>query len=272
MNMDFRSKSSGICWTTTPFSEAALAEMPYVEMQGWEQTWSSAIENIHFWMQRFLDATDGGSGGNPFEGLYLGKIASNYVLPYFNEYHHAISQSWGASQGPVGSKMQLVQQYVETVAKTMLPAAGILFPQSYEGASPGEYSFNFNLINTNAGVGNETGANIVKNKKFLESFIKDNLHNMNGCLSITPPLIYEVYIPGIRWSPAAIVSSLTVNNKGSMNKNTNGMIAGARKEYIYPDAWEVTVGIKELINETKDIYDDAVTKGSISGMTTNVFP
>jgi hypothetical protein len=263
-----------ICWTTTPYTQGALSELPFVEMYGHEQTWSAVIGNINAWMARFNDAKE---GGNPYKGLYVGDLKSVYVLPYFNEYHHAITQGWGAGQGPVGEMTKKLTDFAETLAKVVLPAAGILVPQSYEGGTPGTYSFSFNLINTNAGVGSDgtIRTNIEKNKQFLESFIKDNLHGMNGCLSVTPPLIYEIYIPGVRWSPAAVVSGLTVNNKGMMNLNRNGLIPGLPANYIYPDAWEVTVAVTELINESKTIYNDAITDsaGVVVGskLTTRVF-
>lgn len=268
---DFTSQNdTGICWTTTPYTALALGELPCVEMWGYEQTWSAVIENINAWMERFKNAS---AGGNPYKGLYVGEPRNNYKLPYFNEYHHAISQSWGAGSGPVGDYVKQLTDFAETIAKVVLPAAGILTPQSYEGSNAGTYSFSFNLINTYAGAGNELPSNILKNKRFLQQFISDNLHAMNGCLSITPPLIYEVYIPGVRWSPAAVVSSLTVNNKGTMNNNKGGIIEGLPSNYIYPDAWEVTVGITELINESKSIYNDAISNipAADSIITTKVF-
>jgi hypothetical protein len=253
--------ANDICWTTTPYTAKALNELPCVEMFGYEQTWSAVIENINAWMERFKEA---GAGGNPYKGLYVGTPKTKYKLPYFNEYHHAITQGWGAGQGPVGDATKKITDFAETLSKVILPAAGILVPQSYEGGSPGTYSFSFNLINTNAGVGNQMEDNVVNNRLFLEQFITDNLHGMNGCLSVTPPLIYEIYIPGVRWSPAAVVSGVTVNNKGMMNK---GIFPDLSPNYIYPDAWEVTVAITELINESKSIYKDAVSEaGGIGGM------
>ena len=250
--------TTDIVWTTTPYSNGALQELPCIEMIGYQQTWSAVIENVNAWMKRFKNAKE---GGNPYEGLYVGTPGNSYKLPYFSEHHHAISQGWGTGQGgPVGEVIQNITNFAETIAKTILPAAGILSPQSYEGGTPFTYSFTFNLINT-------TDKGVSKNKEFLEMFIKDNLHGMNGCLSITPPLIYEVYIPGVRFSPAAVVSGLTVNNKGTMNKNTIG------SNYIYPDAWEVTVSITELIVESKTIYNDAIQgKSDSKQFTTRVFP
>jgi hypothetical protein len=123
------------------------------------------------------------------------------------------------------------------------------------------YSFTFNLINTNASVGDgkSIATNVKNNRLFLESFISDNLHGQNGVLSIVPPLIYEIYIPGVRWSPAAYVSSLSVKNKGSLNEKSRGIIPGEPIHYIFPDAWEIAVRITELIKESKTLYGDAIT-------------
>lgn len=254
---DFMSKGNdGICWSATPYSSDALTEMPSIEMYGYTQTFSGVAAGISNWLEKFKE------GKGSYKGLYLGDPTRNYRLPYFNEYHHAVQQSWGAGQGPIGEKMQQAYNFMETAAKVVLPQAGILTPQSYEGSTPATFSFSFFLINTVHGSGDDVVSNVIKNKKFLEQFIHDNLHAMNGYLAITPPLIYEVFIPGVRWSPAATVSSLTVNNKGTLNQNHGNILPGMPKNYIYPDAWEVTVGITELIAESQQIYDEVGKAGS----------
>ncbi|MDD4110022.1 MAG: hypothetical protein PHS54_00550 [Clostridia bacterium] len=261
-----------ICWTTSPYNSIGLQEMPCIEMYGWQQTWSSTIASITRWLTRVKNLSD---LGNPYEALYLGKPSNVYKLPYFSESHHNTTQKWEENNGPLGEEVKKLTDFTEVVAKTILPAAGILFPKAYAGSNPYSYNFTFNLINTNAGNGlsNEIEENVIKNQRFLESFIRDNLHGMNGSLSITPPLIYEIYIPGVRWSPAAVVSNFVVNNKGTLNKNKFGLIGTkAKRDYIYPDAWEVTIGITELINESKSIWDDAINgNGGLDNITTRVF-
>jgi hypothetical protein len=269
---DFTSLGDGgICWTTTPYRAEALKELPSIEMYGYQQEWSTTITSIQTWWTRFKEM---GEGGNPYKNLYAGKAVSFYKLPYFSENHHSISQSWGGNQGLMGSGIESATKFMETVSKTFLPAAGILTPKSWEGGEAESYSFTFNLINTNMSTGDAGQKNntVWKNQLFLESFISDNLHGQNGVMSIVPPLIYEVYIPGIRWSPAAYVSSLGVKNKGAMNNNLGGIIPGASVNYIYPDAWEVTVTISELIKESKTLYRDATTgAGYASSITTRSF-
>ncbi len=248
-----------ICWTTTPYTPDTIKQVPYIEMFGYQQDWSTMIASINAWFTRFKNISQ---GGNPYENLYMGKEVHAYKLPYLQEYHHNTSQAWQENNGPVGEYAKQLTDYAETVAKAVLPAAGILYPKSYAGSTPASYTVSFNLINTYAGKGKEIKDNVSKNKKFVEQFISDNLHDQNGALSIVPPLIYEIYIPGVRWSPAAVVSGLTVNNKGTMNVNVGNIIPGLPENYIYPDAWEVTISITELINESRKIWNDA--KGNYS--------
>ena len=272
-DFDFTTKGKDFCWSNTPYTTTALNEMPFIEMIGYAQTWSSAIESINYWMSR---DRIGISVANPYSGLYLGERKSYYKLPYFNEYHHEISQSWAANQGAIDSTINQVLKLGEDIGRAFLPAAGILSPKSYEGSGPGTYAFVLNLINTNGGSNPKTdlATNITNNKKLLESLIKDSLHDQNNSLSVAPPLIYSVYIPGVRWAPVAVVTGLSVKNKGSLNTNRGGILGSLPQNYIYPDAWEVTISITELIDESRKIFNDAI-KDSPTGdgtMTTRVFP
>ena len=37
---------------------------------------------------------------------------------------------------------------------------------------------------------------------------------------------------------------------------------GLERFYMFPDAWEVTIGVRELINESRRIYTDAIQGAS----------
>jgi hypothetical protein len=274
-NYDFRKQGAGsICWTNTPYTPEALREIPYIEMVGYQQDASAAMTSIERWYGRALDTLNGKGPilDNPYLGLYSGKKTNTYVLPFLNEYHHNITQNWAPNDGPLGDTVKGLYDMIEAAGKAFLPAAGIIYPKSYGGSVPANYTFTFNLINTNTGGGQDTRIHILHNEAFLRQFIEDNLHNMNGSLSVTPPLIYEILIPGVRWSPAAVVSGLTVNNKGTMNLNIGHRYSSIAENYIFPDAWEVTVSITELINESKDIYIDSSPKsGPSNKINTKVF-
>jgi len=242
-----------IIWSTTPYDAQALIELPYVDMIGYQQTHSAAMENIKAWLTR----AEQGFGGNPYKDLYTGEQKMSMRLPYFNEYHHNINQGWEQNQGPLGSVVENATKLATNVASVLSPAAGILYPKNYAGAQESSYSFTFYLINTYGGADPITGikANVGKNKKFLENLIGASLHAQQNSIVVQPPYIWEVYIPGIRWSPAAVINNLVISNKGTMNR---GHVFDMPKNYIFPDAWEVTIGIKELINESRSIYEDAI--------------
>jgi hypothetical protein len=264
-NYNFMEKQ--ICWTTTPYDKAKLAELPYIEMVGYQQTYSDAIVSLNFWKERVT------GDANPYKGLYMGEPRSTYILPFFSDYHHGVTQNWQENQGPLGELVKKATDALETVGKVVYPAAGILYPKSYAGSQPATYTFGFTLLNTNAGTSpsDDIQNNILMNASFVEDFMADNLHDQNGALSVLPPLIYEVYIPGVRWAPAAVVSNVTITNKGSMN---DGSVFGFEKGYIYPDAWDVQITITELINESKKIWADATrnTPHIGAGFTTRILP
>jgi len=140
-----------------------------------------------------------------------------------------------------------------------------LYPKSYAGATEYAYEVAFHLINTTGGSEDITKKNIEKNKQFLEAFIKQNLHVQQNTLTITPPCLYEAYVPGVRWSPVCVVSNLSVTNKGTLNRMPEF------GNYIIPDAWEVRIQFRELINESRDIYGEAIRGAeSIDNITVRV--
>jgi hypothetical protein len=234
-------------------------------MIGYQQTHSAAMENIKAWIARALPVGENVSS-NPYKDLYTGDYKMSMRLPYFNEYHHNISQNWEENQGVLGPVVEAATKLATNVAKLITPAAGILYPKNYAGTQESSYSFTFYLINTYGGAdpATEIKKNLDKNKEFIENLIAASLHAQVNSIVVMPPYIWEVYIPGVRWSPAAVINNLVVNNKGTMNSGR--ILDGMAKNYIFPDAWEVTIGISELINESRSIYEDATVNHPLAGV------
>jgi hypothetical protein len=258
-------QTNDVIWSTTPYDPSALAELPYVDMIGYQQTHSAALENIKAWIARAELGMGADAENNPYKDLYTGDYKMSMRLPYFNEYHHNISQNWEENQGVLGPVVEAATKLATNVAKLITPAAGILYPKNYAGVQDSSYSFTFYLINTYGGADPalEIKKNVEKNKEFIENLIAASLHAQVNSIVVMPPYIWEVYIPGVRWSPAAVINNLVVNNKGTMNSGR--IVDGMAKNYIFPDAWEVTIGISELINESRSIYEDAITNGAAAG-------
>lgn len=228
-------------WTASDYTAEALNNMPYVQMIEYYQEYGQILNGINNWAAKveagFRDA---------YKGLYLGKATGNsYKIPFFENYHHGTSQNWQENQGGIGGKLAELGNMVENVGKAFLPSAGIVYPKSWAGTSENSFPIAFDLINT---VNPEI--DIPKNFKFLKTIVGQSLHTQEDVLTITPPCIYEVLIPGIRWAPAAVISNLNIINKGTMTRTTQWGIV--------PDAWGVTITIRELINESYNLFNAAV--------------
>jgi len=254
MNIDYRNKD--IIWTASDYDiEIAGKEFPYIELIEYSQDASQIKQQVNYWATRAGNATvaGGAAAGGPYSGLYMGSRTENeYILPFFTETNHQIGQNWQENQAPLGdTAKRLTTGAAEAVGKAFFPAAGILYPKSYAGANEYLYDITFYLINTISEEG------IKNNKAFLEKFIAMNLHVQENSLAITPPSLYTAFIPGIRWSPVCVVSNLSISNKGTLNMSAGG--------HIIPDAWEVRIQIRELINESRAIYQKGLLATAWTG-------
>ena len=256
LHVDFRERSS-IRWTASDFDNAAGGEFPFAQLIEYEQQFSHVLSNINYWERKVT-----GDYKDAYKGLYLGRETGNeYFLPYFTSEHHNIGQNWQEQQAPFGAAVQELANKVEMVTRTVYPAAGIIYPKTWTGANPQVFNIQFDLLNT------IDEAGVKQNREFLETFIKQNLHVQHNVLTISPPCLYEVYIPGIRWSPVAVVSNLTVTNKGTLNRIPEVMGGN----YIVPDAWEVNIQMQELLIESRNLYEQAIAgEGSPSTISVRV--
>lgn len=261
MIYDFRTPGT-IYWTASKYDQQALYTLPYIEMRGRQLNYSALLNSIKSWTTNIGNKL--GVKENPYAGLYSGDESTVYVLPFFSDYHHSISQNW-QSDSTTDLPNELVSGYVAPLAKLYTPSVGVLKLNEYKGSTPQSYSFSFSLVNT---LTDEIGS-VTLNKLFLENLIRDNLHQQVNAVTTMPPLVYEILVPGVRWSPAAVISSIDVKNRGVLNIG----VVGDGEQYIYPDAWEVNITITELFTESKELWDGAVSVGTdgISGIKTRIF-
>lgn len=243
--IDYRKKH--IIWTSSDYdtnNDDVINGLPFIELQGYEQQYTQLLSSFNNWVR--VVGTQ-----QTYRNIYTASkvISSHYRLPFFMENHHQVNQNWNEYEP--GEIEKTVKKVAEFVGKLITPAAGIIQPQVYGG--PGDYAYDvrFQLINTLSEKGMQD------NKKFIDRFLKENLHLRSGTLCVFPPYFYSAYIPGIRWSPVCAVTNLTISNKGTLNYiDSLGCIV--------PDIWEIHLQIKELISESRDLYSAAI-KGGILG-------
>ena len=243
-------------WTASDYTAAAFENMPFIYMWEYQQEYSQILQAIGNWIELSKQMEEGYIMSNPYAGLYSGTKKNEYRLPFFTDYNHNINQSWQENQGPLGGSLRQVGDFIEKVAKVFKPTAGILYPKSWAGSNEGTYSFSFDLINT------IDPRDITKNRNFLNAIIGQNLHEQVNAVCMLPPCLYEIQIPGVRYSPACVISALTISNKGTLTRPDGGMIV--------PDAWGVTIQITELINESRNIFESMLSQtGPGAGMNFN---
>ena len=128
-----------------------------------------------------------------------------------------------------------------------LPSAGIESAQAWEGTTVATYSFVFQLLNT------VRSGDVDRNKRLLDSLTFNNLMDKQDIFRLRPPVIYSLEIPGVRNSPAAVISNLRSEGLGQINKIGTENI---------PDAYEVTITIQELLRESRQIFESISNQGA----------
>jgi hypothetical protein len=130
------------------------------------------------------------------------------------------------------------------------PGVSVNQPQSWSGAGNSEYTITFQLFNT---IKKES---ILQNIQLINRLVASTLHDQRTAILSSPPAIFEVTIPGIRYCPAAVIQQCVTDNIGQINQMS---IEGLPSKVNVPDAYSVTLRITELIVESRQIFNAAVT-------------
>lgn len=234
-------------WTITPNEKRP--DVPIIKLVEYEQDLATFFAQISYWSSNIpsLLKTD---GGNPYENLYhANNTKTTFILPYFGEYNHNISQSWDTNNTLMESFGKIGINLVNAVGMIgigggMSPGININQPKKWNGTSLAQYDVTFMLFN----ILNDD--DYMKNKKFIERIIMSSLHDQKSPVLAGPPALFTIDIPGIRYSPAAVLNNVIIRNSGQMN-----MMYGQN----VPDAFEITLNISELIQESRQIYKASIT-------------
>lgn len=218
-------------WTVTNLPNRE--NVPSILLTEYELNNSFLVASLRYWiMQLATDAAD------PYYGIYdASPTGTSYILPYYESYHHAIRNNWSPRES-------VIDEYAKTAAETaellIAPHGGITSPEIWKGSEVGEYEVTFRLYNTI-----NPAKDIRLNNSFIQRLIFGSLPNKKSAIVTWPPALYKVNIPGIRFSPVAVMSRVAIDHIGHM-----GVIGGK----IIPDAWQIKITLRELIPESRQIY------------------
>ena len=151
------------------------------------------------------------------------------------------------------------------------PAVGLMDPPNiWNSTEPREYTFSFPLFNVEQN-GVTTNNNIIQqNWELCYLLTYQNLVNKNNFITGIPPVYYEVLIPGIHYCKASYISKLDITNIGNTrlmqvpvgDNNTISTI-----EAIIPDAYMVSITLKDLLMPSKNLLNKAIDPVVISSIT-----
>ena len=223
-------------WTVTPPNKRK--KIPRFTMVEYEMDGNLLMSNLISWTKNLV-----GTAKNSYEGMYRAKETGYmYAFPWFETYHHTVNQSWGAFPGMEGFD---VVKNLATAVGAFKGAPGIYInnPQAWNGISPISFTYKITLLNT---VNPDA---YKKNKALINRLLMSSLHNQQNIALAVPPCIFVVDIPGIRYSPAATIAGIQIENRG--------ILRSIGKDII-PEAYEVTMTIQELIPESRQIFAGAI--------------
>ena len=169
-----------------------------------------------------------------------------------------------------------ITQYIKDInsyaLKFLGPAVGLMdMPSIWESTAPREYTFQFPLYNNlNYSDSKKSKQIIQKNWELCYLLTYQNLVNKKNFYNGIPPVFYEVLIPGIHYCKASYISKLDITNIGNTrlmqvpvgDNNTISTI-----EAIVPDAYMVSITLKDLLMPSKNLLNKALDPVVISSIT-----
>ena len=237
-------------WTLSPNRGS---DVPLIRLIEYEQDVSTLYAQLAYWINNIKTTESAGNGTiSPYENLYHAiPTGTEYILPYFEPYDHNINQKWGQVKGI--QDFSVVEKLLRLAgaaaqALKMAPGTSVNQPRVWSGSDPVTYSVTFKLFNTDG------EAEIERNLGLKQRLQFSTLHDQRSAILASPPALFEVEIPGIRYCPAAVISQLAVTNLGQMNRWNIG-----KNGSNIPDAYEITLTIAELITESRQILNSART-------------
>lgn len=244
-------------WTVST-SDLARKEVPVIKIKEYQLTFSSIRNAGQYWFGQAAGLLETGKTGDPYEGLYnveAGQPGNEYTIPYYNEYHHEIRNAWGHNVGLFPEMANQITETVTKVAQAWYPSAGIEQAKSWEGTDAAIYNVTFYLFNTV-----DPDNDIKKNKELIYALCNNNLKDKIDFLVTRPPCICQVEIPGVRGKTVAALTRVAISNMGQINKIDGDNV---------PDAYQIQLEVKELLNESRQILAGQAKKifAEVEGVT-----
>jgi len=211
-----------------------------------------------------------------YQGLYITEITGwNYQIPYFQDLHTAIGNSFSESNEYIGqgalsmgasdlvSGLRDISEGAAGAINIKQPGTYIERPKFYQFPSDGErFSVKFPLFNT----GHATFDDVIRNWQFVFLLIYQNRPSRFTRDLVEPPVIYELELPGQKYMPFAYISNLEVQFLGSRRTMAIPYIDRGQQKIvstIIPDGYLIDITFQGLVGDSRN-FDYASLNDTIS--------
>jgi len=229
---------------------------------------AAQIQNAFNNTSNFLSSSPvGGSNSvlDPYNGLYIIEPTGwQYNLPYFTNTNNELGNQFGTDMGVVGKMFGIndaVQGFGDLVesaaglANLTQPGTYIEKAQFYQFQPQGDtINLTFPLFNT------MTYNDVIRNWQLIYLLIYQNRPNRRTRDLIDPAPLYEVSIPGVKYTPYAYISNLSVEFMGARRTMTLSINNVGDIQTIIPDAYRVSITLQSLVMETKNFLYASLTE------------
>lgn len=250
-------------WTSVPRGAPIRNSTPSIKLRSYKLKSSQIMQSVRGFQA--LEEGGGVSGAKDFyEKLYADSTTQedDFIFPYFGDSIRSFSNTFGdtfqsgiggaggmlndLNQGVksfVGAGAELVNLYDTAINQQERPGTYVESPKFYQygDESDSEVDVQFVLSNT------MDADSISTNKELIHKLIKINRPLRINSISMEPPRIYKLIIPGQRFIRWAYCSTLSIDMIGA-RREINGVVT--------PEAYGVKLGFKSLTTEHAGFMDE----------------
>jgi hypothetical protein len=211
----------------------------------------------------------------PYDYLYsVEPTGFNYILPYFGDNYGQAKVNFGGSNDNILNSivggLESFAGGAASLINALAPGVYIEKAKQFSMGNQGkDVTIRFPLLNTGS------ADSISANWQLLFGLIYQNKPGRVTRSIIDMPVIYEVNIPGNTFMPYAFISELSVNFLGARRLMPldvpvpeAGQSTGVTTiSAIIPDAYDVTITLTGLNEETRNFMYASINPGGINGVT-----
>lgn len=211
----------------------------------------------------------------PYNGLYrLEKTGFKYILPYMDDNYREFATSLGEAQQEniLSSVLNKANDIGGQAAGTLFalrPGVYIEEAKQFAMTQDGrEITFSFPLLNTG------TYEEINRNWQLIYGLVYQNRPGRITKTLVDIPVMYEAYIEGMLYMPYSYITGMKVEFLG--NRRTMSVVLptissddgqtefGKTINTVIPDAFNITITIRGLNDETRNFLYESITPGVVT--------